>query len=364
MKLPTVSTGDTSATPFLNTLAVETWDTWFRWREDGQLRDVTVDHTWQRVASALSAGSAHQAGYQRRLLDAFCAWQLLLDERVLASAGTGVPQWSAGNLCAVLNAASFVRAPGLRHAMFDRARFQEIAALALQALDDAAALALDSAVAPPRLRLGLIGVSDALVLLGLDYDSNEGRLQAARIAQDLAEGGVAGSIALARDRGAGAVCDANWNTQAQRRGYPSELIRAAREHGLRQAENTAIASHPRLASFANGVADALDPLLGTSCSPLDGYTAAFNRPARGASVPMLVPVRACVAAQLRLRAAMQPWIDERIDYPLCVDRAPAASEVSEWNTLAQQLDLGPLSWRFSLCASQGAKHTDTCATAM
>jgi ribonucleoside-diphosphate reductase alpha chain len=30
--------------------AVEIWDAAFRWREQGQLRDLTIDDTWARVA--------------------------------------------------------------------------------------------------------------------------------------------------------------------------------------------------------------------------------------------------------------------------------------------------------------------------
>src|SRR5947208_17040636 len=98
------------ASPFLNTQAVETWDTWFRWREGGQLRDLTIESTWQRVATALAASraSARRPGYKRRLLDAFGAWHLLLDERVLATAATSSPQWRSNDLAAVLNIASFV----------------------------------------------------------------------------------------------------------------------------------------------------------------------------------------------------------------------------------------------------------------
>ena len=43
-----------SPSPFLDPVAVEAWDAWFRWREDGQLRDISVEATWERVAGALA----------------------------------------------------------------------------------------------------------------------------------------------------------------------------------------------------------------------------------------------------------------------------------------------------------------------
>ena len=147
------------ASPFLNTRAVETWDTWIRGREHGRLRDLTIEYTWERVAGALATtrGAASRPGYQRRLFDAFCNWQLILDERVLATAATSTPRWLADDLSAVLNIASFVRAPGMPHASIDHALIEEVAALAVFALDDADQLTLRADATPrDRLRIGLI----------------------------------------------------------------------------------------------------------------------------------------------------------------------------------------------------------------
>ena len=329
MKDSTTIDGDASPSPFANAQAVEAWDTWFRWRDDGQLRDVTLEDTWERLASALAGDASRRPGYKRRLIDAFAGWHLLLDERVSATAGTPAPQWNAHDLHAVLNAASFVRASGSRHRYFDLAHFEEVAALSVHALDDAAALAADgSSRSTPGASVGIIGVSNALALLGLAYDSDAGRAQAANIARAMAQGCLSGSIVLARDRGARARCDADWNARAQRRGYRSELIEAAKKHGLRHGRLTAIRSQPRLALFANGVADALDPL-----------------PCTAGANPVTDAACTGVAAQLRLRAAIQPWLDERIACPLSICNEPKASDLETWNTLARQLDLAPLTWR-------------------
>lgn len=329
MKVSTTIDGGTSPSPFVNAQAVEAWDTWFRWRDDGQLRDVTLEDTWERLASALAGDASRRPGYKRRLIDAFEGWHLLLDERVSATAGTRAPQWSAHDLHAVLNAASFVRASGSRHRYFDLAHFEEVAALSVHALDDAAALAADgSSRSTPGASVGIVGVSDALALLGFAYDSDAGRAQAANIAQAMAQGCLSGSIVLARDRGARARCDADWNVRAQRRGYRSELIEAATKHGLRHGRLTAIRSQPRLALFANGVADALDPLPSAAGANPDTDAACTD-----------------VTAQLRLRAAIQPWLDERIAFPLSICNEPKASDLETWNTLARQLDLAPLTWR-------------------
>lgn len=71
-------------------MAVDIWDAWFRWREQGALRDLTVNATWDRVATALaSIEPADATIWSERFTDAFRAWRLLLDERILATAGRG-----------------------------------------------------------------------------------------------------------------------------------------------------------------------------------------------------------------------------------------------------------------------------------
>jgi len=344
-------------TPFLSTLAVETWDTWFRLRERGQLRDITIEATWERVANALAAATprAPRVGYQHRLLDAFSAWNLLLDERIIATAGSSAPNWSGDALCAVLNVASFVRAPGLRHASFDHARFEEVAALAVYALEDAGAMCTGGSDPAGRLKIGMIGLGDALALLGLEYDSEAARRRAAHIAQTLADGCLASSIALARDRTPRLICDRAWHDQAVARSHAHALTDAAMRYGLRHASLTAITSQQRLACFANRVADALDPLSERACShalcrapdarKAEGYAFAIARQNGADSSRFLPDPYHSVRAQLALRAAVQPWIDERITYPVVVEDRPDAATVASWGAMATELDLAPLSWR-------------------
>jgi len=343
-----------SASPFLNTQAVETWDTWFRWRERGQLRDLTIEYTWERVAAALAAScsGATRPGYQRRLFDAFCAWQLLLDERVLASAGTTTPQWHDADLAAVLNIASFVRAPGLAHASVDFSLLEEIAALAVYALDDAVHIA-NSRERTKRLRVGMIGFGDALALLGLPYGSAAACEMGKCVARALAQGCLAGSAALARDGLANAV-GRDWRQRAETRRCPKQLIDAVERYGLRYTDLTAITSQQRLACFANGVADALDPVLQRTCAqPACSNPAASHRsgivgtliraesisPASSAASSESVP------AQLQMRAAVQPWMDQRIQYPLIASPPPDAQMLASWSALAAELDLAPISWQ-------------------
>jgi len=312
----------------MDAAAVEAWDAWFRWRERGALRDLSVDATWMRVARALSAvePAGEGAVLVRRLMKAFSSWRLLPDERILASAGTPGACWDTGGLVAVLNVARFVEAPCMPHARLDAAGLADMAALAVRMLDDAAMLRRSATRSPVPLRIGLIGLGDALALLGMDYGSAGARAAAMDAAKALARGCAEGSIGLARARAPLAACDAAWRDRARRRGLPPALIEEAVRYGLRCRRLTAITSQRRLALFANGVSDALDPascgirihLIGTADgerrvrSP--GYASTVAS-AAGVAAPADAGAVA-PAARRAMCQVVQGWIDEPLDCPL------------------------------------------------
>lgn len=345
--------------PFVETAAVDAWDAWFRWRDHGALRDLTVDATWDRVATTLAAveSAVATSTWKRRLTDAFDAWRLLLDERILATAGTGEHGWRNGKLVAALNVAAFVRAPLTSRAAFDQAGFVDVAALAVRALDDANVLLEDAAAGHGDFRIGMIGLADALRRLGLAYDSAEGRAQAALIARALAQGCLRGSLQLARERGATVTCTREWRARAQVQGVAMQWVDEAARYGLRHSRLTAIASQWKLALLANNVADALDPLVdarqppvaaigdGQRRAPAREHVSTSGAPAAQAQSDSGRSSVASVTAQLELRAAMQPWIDDPIAYPLLVDSAPDEQLSAHWTAIAKERGLPKPGWR-------------------
>lgn len=329
-----LSSENQGESPFVTPVAVEAWDTWFRWRENGALRDDTIDATWRRVASALASveDESGRAAFERRLLDAFVGWRLLLDERVLATAGTGKGSWSDDDLVAVVNAACFVRAHGALRPTLDIDAMKDCADLAVHALDNAILLGNGAGRGAKKLRVGVIGLADALTSLGLDYAGAEARACAQSVAQALAEGSLRATVALAATRDAMVRCDASWIDSARRRGMPADLIERASLHGLRHASLTAITSQPRLARLANNASDAVLPAAGVNTSA--GHGAARWTAMSATSVP----------AQLDMRGAMQPWIDEPIACPVRSADTPAPACHLDWYARAAALGLGTLSW--------------------
>jgi len=342
-----LGSGNRGASPFVDAVAVEAWDAWFRWRDRADLHDLSIDATHARVAHALAAaeppGSA--AIFERNLVDACSSWQLLLDERLLATAGTRNPQWTDDTLVAVLNPAMFVRDRFSANARFDHAAFANTAELAVHALDNALALANQcTGNDGTHLRIGLIGLADALAFLRLGYDNPGARTEAYWIAQTLAQGCYRGTIRLACERGARRQLADHARSRTILDSAPFSLLRDAERFGLRHSQLTAITSQKRLALLANNVADAVDPLQGAdrACAVgsrenprllrSSGYAITAARalfPAR--SMPWTtmdtiatIPSR----AQIEMRDAMQAWIDMPIAYPIAhLPEAGLAEEI-------------------------------------
>ncbi|HET7556503.1 MAG TPA: ribonucleotide reductase N-terminal alpha domain-containing protein [Rhodanobacteraceae bacterium] len=338
--------------PFIEPSAVEAWDAWFRWRDQDGLHDLSIEDTWWRVADALASVEVigEAAAWRSRFLDAMATWRLLPDERLLASAGTGRQEWREGSLHAVLNLAAFVPADNPR-TWIDTAAIADYAELAVRVLDNAALLA---SMAPPSLRIGMTGVADALALLGLAYDSEQGRAQAAEWAAALAEGCLRGNVKLSAARGAPTGHPQDALARAWVRDMPIELLRDAERHGLRHPQLTTISSQRRLALLANDVADALDPLTewrgpgsstsGAAATRPVGYARHILR-ARGSDPGVAESAGMSLNAQLTMRAAVQPWMDEPIAYPVLLEHEPDAREQREAGLIAVRHRLGELSWR-------------------
>ncbi len=319
---------------FVDLAAVEAWDAWFRWRQGDQLHDISIQDTWSRVARTLACAEKQSrvGTFEQRLGDALSEWRLLLDERVMASAGTNAPNWPDDELIAVLNPVNFIRTPGTSQANLDLDAFEATAELAVHALDNAAALcACSSSHSGLHLRIGLMGMADTLALLGLRYDSEAGRKLARDIASHLASGCLYGSLRLSRERGARRDVSECPTLGYKLRELSAELAMDAERLGLRQSRLTAITSQRRLALLANNVTDAVDPLALDGRQRFDadgmpprsvhssGYVMAMARRMAlsvESQAALMEAATASKEAQIELRAAMQMWIDEPILYPL------------------------------------------------
>lgn len=310
--------------PFIDPASVEAWDSWFRWRERGRLRDLDVEATWRRVVDALTVARDASTPAAAELFEACASWRLLLDERILAGAGTPEARWPDDGLVALINVPVFVRGRFGADAAIDRASLAQTARLAVTALDAAADAAVPGGARSRSLRVGLTGMADALALLGVEYGSEAGRRQAAEIARLIAQASLEAGVRLACDRGADGGDAALPLERARLRGWPAELVRDLARHGVRYAALTAITAQPRLALLANNVADGLDPLpderpprtgAAVARAVVSGSYALTLRRALAAPATAAFATRAELppGAVTAMRAAVRPWIDAPID---------------------------------------------------
>ncbi|HET6907271.1 MAG TPA: hypothetical protein VFH52_10010 [Rhodanobacteraceae bacterium] len=350
--------------PFIDPAAVEAWDAWFRWRDHAGLHDFSIEDTWRRVAGELASVESPTDAelWRSRFLQALSGWQLLPDERLLASAGTGLVTWREGDLHASLNVAGFVSTEEFATVQMDLPRIADCAAVAVRALDNAALLA--GTPHPRRLRIGLVGVADALFLLGLGYDSEEGRAMASALGRALAEGCFDANIALARERGACNEDISGMIVRGAQRGLRDDLLGKAKDSGLRHPKLTAITSRSHLALLANVVADALDPLAGKN-HPHVFVTPRGERILRSSGYALSVSSADATRdtketaeflgwpSQLRMRSVMQPYMDEPITYPLQVAHEPDGDQRREATLQAARYGLGAPAWGDASIAMYG-----------
>ncbi|HDS1221553.1 hypothetical protein B9Y76_10725 [Stenotrophomonas maltophilia] len=248
-------------TRFTSLTAVEVWDSRFRWRDGGKLHDTTVDLTWRRVAEALASVEGPMAPlWMQRFISVFSRWELLPDERLLALAGTGQPIGTLPGLAAVLNLAAFIRPQPVGAASLDCQRLVATAGLAVRLLDNA--LLRYGACADQSLRIGFIGMADALHRLGTPFGTERARQFAVAAASLLAEGCFRVNVDLAQERGQLMGRESLDQRPAFPRNgvMPGSVVLEAMRNGVRHSRITALAHHPELARFANDVTDAIEPL--------------------------------------------------------------------------------------------------------
>ncbi|WP_250473661.1 adenosylcobalamin-dependent ribonucleoside-diphosphate reductase [Caballeronia sp. GAFFF1] len=118
------------------------------------------------------------------------------------------------------------------------------------------------AQAKRRIGVGFTGLGDTLVMLGLRYDSQEGRDFAARVARTMRDEAYRASVQLARERGAFPLFDARRyleeGTFASR--LPDDITSAIRAHGIRNSHLLSIAPTGTVSlAFADNASNGIEP---------------------------------------------------------------------------------------------------------
>ncbi|MDV7141999.1 adenosylcobalamin-dependent ribonucleoside-diphosphate reductase [Tropicimonas sp. TH_r6] len=185
------------------------------------------------------------------------------------------------------------------------------------------------AQAKRRIGLGVTGLADALLMVGLRYGSEEAARQTERWLHRIARAAYQASVQLAREKGAFPLFDAEpYLASGALVGMDDDIRAAIAEHGIRNALLTSIAPTGTISLYAGNVSSGIEPVFAYAYSrkvlQQDGsrseeevvdYAVRLWRekngdaplPAHFVDAQTLAP-----ADHVRMQAAAQKWVDSSI----------------------------------------------------
>ena len=286
-------------------------------------------------------------------------------ERICATNPCGeipLPPYGACDLGAI-NLTRFVRKPFSNRARIDLQAIRELAAVAVRMLDDV----IDASGYPlprqaqtarqaRRIGLGITGLADALVMLGLPYGETAARELASDVMRTICHAAYRASAGIAGEKGPFPGFDPErfLNAPFVRR-LPDDLRELIRGRGLRNSHLTSIAPTGTISLLANNVSGGIEPVLAFRqrrtvrlaegepvCIELEDYALARWREGGGDCDRLpaaFVEASAIAPAQhLAMQAALQPYVDNAISKTINV---PQNLPYAEFRSLFEQAyDLG------------------------
>lgn len=183
-----------------------------------------------------------------------------------------LPAYGACNLGS-LNLTRFVRQPFTSGASLDLDGISEAAALATRMLDNVYEASLFPlpqqavvALATRRLGLGITGLADALIMLGLRYGSPESLHCADEIMARICHTAYRTSTRLAQEKGAFPGMELEKYLQGAFVSHlPADIQRDIRKYGVRNSHLTAIAPTGTISLLAGNVSSGLEPVYDWRC---------------------------------------------------------------------------------------------------
>jgi ribonucleoside-diphosphate reductase alpha chain len=191
-----------------------------------------------------------------------------------------------------------------------------------------------------RIGLGITGLADTLMMLGLNYGETKARNAAAAIMKTICHCAYRTSIELAREKSRFALLDTDKYLQGQFiKTLPNDIRQGIAEYGIRNSHVTAIAPTGTISLLANNVSSGLEPVYDFQFTrnilEMDGqyqehrvadyaYRLWQNRGGEHSLPSYFVTAQnLSPQAHLQMQAALQPYVDNSIsktinipqDYP-------------------------------------------------
>jgi ribonucleoside-diphosphate reductase alpha chain len=235
-----------------------------------------------------------------------------------------------------INLAPLVCDPFEAAARLDEGALDDLVRTAVRMMDnvvDASRFPLEAQAAEARAKrrigLGVTGLADALLMLGLRYGSDEAVAQTEAWMRAIARAAYLASVELAREKGPFPLFDAEgFLASGNMQQMDDDVREAVRKHGIRNALLTSIAPTGTISLYAGNVSSGIEPVFAYSYTRKvlmpDGsrreeevvdYAVALWRklkgdaplPAHFVSAQTLAPMD-----HVRMQAAAQKWVDSSI----------------------------------------------------
>jgi ribonucleoside-diphosphate reductase alpha chain len=236
-----------------------------------------------------------------------------------------------------INLARLVDRPFAPDASLDEARLQRLTATAVRFLDSAIDVSnfplpaqAQEAKAKRRIGLGVTGLADALILLGVRYGTPEAAALAKGWMAAIERAAYLASAGLAREKGAFPLYDAERFLAAPNvRRLPADVRAAIARHGMRNGLLTSIAPTGTISLLAGNVSSGIEPVFdfryerrvlqrdGTSRTEIvEDYAHALYRQTFGAAAPLtpafVTAEQLSPRAHLEMQGAVQAHVDSSI----------------------------------------------------
>ncbi|MGD2119583.1 MAG: adenosylcobalamin-dependent ribonucleoside-diphosphate reductase [Chromatiales bacterium] len=256
-----------------------------------------------------------------------------------------LPPYGACDLGSI-NLTRFVLQPFSNDARMDLDAIADTVRVAVRLLDnviDASKFPLpeqaEQAHGSRRIGLGVTGLADALIMLGLHYDSDAAREQARQIMQIICHKAYRASIELAQEKGAFPFLERDAYLQGRFIAeLPQDIRDAIASHGIRNSHLLAIAPTGTISLLAGNVSSGIEPVFDFShqrrvlnrAGEYESFAVsdyAYRHWQAAEDKPLsayFVDARALPpAAHLSMQAVLQPFVDNAIsktinvpaDYP-------------------------------------------------
>jgi len=167
-----------------------------------------------------------------------------------------------------INMARLVKDPFGDAPQMDEALMIDLVATAVRMMDnvvDASRFPLEAqaqeAAAKRRIGLGVTGLADALLMVGLRYGSEEAAAQTDQWMHAIARAAYLASVDLAKEKGAFPLFDADkFLASGAMQDMDDDVRDAIREHGIRNALLTSIAPTGTISLYAGNVSSGIEPV--------------------------------------------------------------------------------------------------------